>query len=61
VNRPGERAKLKAQSTKFKKTNPETNLNRGGLFYTQKELFDSPTTLDYASPVRNVIQAWEGF
>jgi hypothetical protein len=39
------------QSTKYKvqKTNPEMNLKRGGLFYTQKDPFDSLNTLDYAS------------
>jgi hypothetical protein len=39
------------QSTKYRvqKTNPEMNLKRGGLFYTQKDPFDSPNTLDYAS------------
>ena len=26
-------------------------LKRGGLFYMQKDLFDSPDTLDYASVV----------
>lgn len=50
------RAKIKARSTKFKKTNADTNLERGpqargGLFYMQKDLFDSPDTLDYASVV----------
>jgi len=30
-------------------------------FYTQKDPFDSPTTLDYASLVRNVNLSWEGF
>ena len=30
-------------------------------FYTHKDLFDSPTTLDYASPVGNVNWSQEGF
>jgi hypothetical protein len=55
-------AKIKAQSTKFKKANPEKSLKRGGLFYTQKGVFDSPDTLDYASFVSTVANlSQEGF
>jgi glucokinase len=53
---------IKAQSTKFKKANPRSNLKRGGLFYTQKQVFDSPTTLDYASAwSRSADYLQEGF
>jgi hypothetical protein len=62
VNPSRERAQRKAQSTKFKKANPETNLKRGALFYTQKDVFDSPSTLDYASAsFTRANQLQEGF
>jgi hypothetical protein len=35
--------------SKTKDQKPKTAIERGGLFYTQKGMFDSPDTLDYAS------------